>query len=336
MYKILSRTRGVKLVEFYNDNNLHIILSNYGASIYEIDMPDRNGNLECITLTPQMGYYFRNSKYLGLSVGRVAGRLQNAQFTINNETYKIRPNENGNLLHSGLNSFCYKLFDYDIIDSDEYTKVVYSINIKDMEDGFPGDLEFRATYTLYKKENTMSLDYQALSSKDTLLNVTNHSYFNLSGNLKRTILDEYLTINKSYVGLMDNESIVLKFQAVSKEFDFRKPKKIGQDIKSENVVIPTLGYDHYFSDSKPLLVNLYDEVSGRNLEITSNYTDTVIYTNNYIDNTIYINGATDKPQLAIAIEPNRFSKILSPDGIIQGAKKLYNYNITYKFSIKEE
>ena len=337
MYKILSRTRGVKLVEFYNENNLHVILSNYGASIYEIDMPDKNGNLECITLTPQMGYYFKNDKCMGLTVGRVAGRIKDSTYTINGKTYTAKPNENGkNLLHSGDQGFQYKLFDFDIKDEMDYTKVIYSLNVKDMEDAFPGDLEFRATYTLYKKEDIISLDYQAVSSKDTLLNVTNHSYFNMSGNLKRNILDEYLTINKSYIGLMDNFSILNRLQAVPKEFDFRKPKLIGQDFRSDTVLIPALGYDHYFSDSKPVYVNLYDKVSGRNLEVTSNYNDVVIYTNNYVSNTIFINGQPDSPQIAVAIEPNRMTKILTDDGIVQGAHKLYNYNITYKFSIKEE
>ncbi len=337
MYKILSRTRGVKLVEFYNDNNFHVILSNYGASIYEIDMPDKNGNLECITLTPQMGYYFNNNKCMGLTVGRVAGRIKDATFTINDKTYNIKPNEHGkNLLHSGDQGFQNKLFDFDIKDEKEYTKVIYSLFVKDLEDGFPGDLEFRATYTLYKNENIISLDYQAVSSKDTLLNITNHSYFNMSGNLKRNILDEYLTINKSYIGLMNQDSILEKLQAVPKEFDFRKEKQIGLDFRSEKVIVPALGYDHYFADSKPTVVNLYDKVSGRNLEVTSDYNDVVIYTNNYVSNTIFINGVVDSPQIAVAIEPCRMTKVLTPDGIVQGAHKLYNYNITYKFTIKEE
>ena len=334
MYKIANHSRGLRLIDFYNENNFHVILSNYGASIYEIEAPDKNRKMESVTLTPQYAFYYRSPKYAGLSVGRVLGRIEKGEFTIGNRKYNITPNDKGNLNHSGDSTFAYKFFDFKIEEQKEYTKVIFSLNIKDMEDGFPGDLELRANYFLYHNQNRIKIEYQAISSKDTLLNITNHSYFNLSGNLKRDILDHELSINKGYIAKMDDDLVIKQIEVVSKEFDFRKPKEIGKDIYSDAVLFPAKGYDHLFTGSKPLLLTLYDKESGRFLEISSNYKDVTIYTNNITDNTIYVGNVIDSPYLAIAIEPNRMSKILSPDGIIQKARTLYNYYIDYLFDVR--
>ena len=334
MYKITNYSRGLKLIDFYNDRDFHVILSNYGASIYEIEAPDRNKKIEAITLTPQYAFYYRSSKYAGLSVGRVLGRIEKGEFTIGGRKYYITPNDRGNLNHSGEATFAYKFFDFKVEEQNEYTKVIFFLNVKDMEDGFPGDLELKVNYYLYHNQNKIRVEYQAISSKDTLLNITNHSYFNLSGNLKRDILEHELSINKGYIAKMDNDLVIKQIEVVGKEFDFRKAKEIGKDIYSDAVLFPAKGYDHLFTGSKPLDLTLYDKESGRFLEITSNYKDVTIYTNNITDNTIYVGNVIDSPYLAIAIEPNRMSKILSSEGIIQKARTLYNYYIDYSFDVR--
>jgi len=337
MYKILNHTRGIQLIEFYNNNNFHVILSNYGASIYEIDTVDKKGESEIVTLSPQSAYYFNNDKYCGLTVGRVIGRIKNASFTINGKEYKMEPNENGNLLHSGKPTLAYRIFDYTIDDYDDRTVITYLKNVKDMEDGFPGDLELKISYTLNKKEDIISVDYKAFSNKDTLLNISNHSYFNLSGNLKRDITEQYLTINKNYIAKMNDELILEYVEPVTKEYDFRKEKLIGEHIYSDSVrFAQTRGYDNCYIDTKPLVLNLYDKESGRNLEITSDYQDVVIYTNNYVGDSSFIPETIDRQYLGIAIEPSRLSKTVGDKLPIQKAHALYKHNITYKFTIREE
>ena len=334
MYKILTRSRGVKLVEFYNQNNFHVILSNYGASIYEIDMEDRNGEAEVITLSPQSAYYFSKEKYAGLTVGRTAGRIKDAEFEVDGVTYKFNANDRGNLLHGGDKSMAFKFFDYTIDDNDEETIVTYSTYIKDMEDGFPGNLEVKVIYTLKKLVNQIQLEFKAYSDKDTMLNLTNHSYFNLYGNLKRTIENHVLTLNKNYISKMDETQALLYNEPVSKEYDFRKPKEIGQDLRSEKVMSSCGGYDDCWTDSKPLRLNLYDKESGRNMEIESNYHDVVIYTNNMVNNITYISGVNDSQYLAVAIEPSRASKAITKKDMIQKARQLYDKYIIYKFTIR--
>ncbi len=336
MYTILTHARGIKLIDFYNDNNFHVVLSNYGASIFEIQQKNKAGILETITLSPQSSNYFNNDKFSGLTVGRVAGRIKNSEFTIGDKTYKIKsPNPNF-LHHSGPKTISYRMYDFYINNFAESTKVTYVLKIKDMEDDFPGDLELRVIYSLYKKIDKITIEFQAISSKDTLLNITNHTYFNLSGNLKRNILDEYLTINKSYVSMFDKDFCLEYMEALTKEFDFRKSMKIGEYIESQKVQNMTKGYDHYYMDKKPLELTLYDPTSNRCLEIKSDYHDVVIYTNNHENNTLYLNGVKDKKYLGIAIEPCLFSNILTKNGLVTKANSLYDHIIEYTFTIKED
>lgn len=337
MYKVIIHPNNLKFIEFYNRDNFHVILSNYGASIYEIGSVDKRGVTETVTLSPIMIKYYNNPKFYGLTVGRVAGRLKDARFKIRDIPYRIQPNDGVNLLHSGFNTLAHKIFDYNIDDYDDKTVVTYSIHVKDMEDSFPGDLDLRVVYTLYKDEDTLNVRYLAMSSKDTVLNITNHSYFNLSGNLSRTVEDEYLSINKEKVGLMDEDLILERFIDVPKEFDFRTPKRIDTHLKDKEIrELVTHGYDHIFSGADPLKVTLYDKTSGRFLEITSSYKDVVIYTNNTKSDSVLLNQVFDKEYLGIAIEPGRYHKVLEKDGYLIKANTLYNHEINYRFSVKGE
>lgn len=334
MYKIINHPNGLKFFEFYNQNNFHVILSNYGASIYQIDTNDLKGNLENVVMSPPMAHYYKNTKYFGLTVGRVAGRIEGGTFKINNHTYSIPTNENNNLLHSGKDTFAYKYFDFDIVDEEDYTKITYKIFVKDMEDGFPGDLELEVIYVLYKKIDGIDLEYKAISSKDTFLNITNHSYFNLSGNLKRTVVDQILSINKFKRALMDENLIIEKLVNVEKEYDFRKEMPIGTYLNSKVILSsPAGGYDDVYTDKNLSKLSLYDEISGRVLNIESNYPDLLIYTNNIPQNIIYPSRVIDEPFLGIAIEPSRLTYVLRPTSYLQKSHALYNYYIKYRFSL---
>lgn len=337
MYKIINHPGNLKFIEFYNQNNFHVILSNYGASIYQIDTPDRRGMLESVTLSPLMVKYYHNSKYYGLTVGRVAGRIKDATFKIGHDTFKMNPNEKGNLLHSGENSFAYKTFDFDIDNNEDVTNVTFKLKVKDMEDGFPGDLDLRVIYHLFKEEDALEVEYLAISSKDTILNITNHSYFNLSGNLKNTIENEMLSINKEYVGVMDDELLLKEFIKVPKLFDYRNETMISKNLFDPSIrQSPIGGYDHIFSGREPLHITLSDEKSGRKLTIDSDYRDVVIYTNNTEAGNVFPNAVMDKPFLGIAIEPCRYSDILKKNGFLLQANALYHHKIKYAFSIEEE
>ena len=337
MYKIIPHPNNLKFIEFYNQNNFHVILSNYGASIYEIDTIDRKGQLETVTLSPLMVRYFHNPRYYGLSIGRVAGRIKDAKYEIDGVSYHLPPNEHDNLLHSGERGTAYRFFDFEIKDSPEITTVTFSTKIKDMEDGFPGDLDFRVVYSLSKFVDELDVRFLAMSSKDTWLNITNHSYFNLSGNLKSTIDDQIFSINKEKVGLMDDELIVSEFADITPSFDFRTALPIKSHLYDKEIQEGSIhGYDHIFSGNSPLRVTLYDKKSGRFLEIDSDYKDCVIYTNNTTSDAVFPNSVLDKPYLGMAIEPCRYSKIMGKSGLYHQANALYDHTIRYQFSVKEE
>ncbi len=335
MYEIKKMEDGIELIEFKNNCNFKVIFSNYGASIYELYAPDKNGVSENVVLTPSHPFYFRNDKYCGLTVARVAGRFGKGEYKINGKKQKLPKDSNGNTLHSGDKSISYAFFNSNVKEDGDKTIITYSIFVKDMEDNFPGDLELNVVYTLYNDKNVIGLEYQSVSSKDSVLNLTNHSYFNLSGELKRDVLDHELTVNANLIGCLDDKSILRGVREVEPEFDFRKPKVIGKDAKTPIVSSVRLGYDDYFiTTDDRIKINLYDIKSGRNLYVESDYKNVVLYTNNYPNETIFTNGVKDKGQIAIAIEPCRFVDILEGNGLTTKARKLYVNHITYTFTTK--
>lgn len=331
MYKVIEKDRGVKFIDFYNYNDFHVVLSNYGASIYEIGVPNSRGIIETVTLTPKSPYYFNNNKYLGLTVGRVAGRIEKGEIKIGNKVYNITPNEKGNALHSSKCTFAYKFFDFSTKDYKDKLDVIYSIHIKDMEDEYPGDLDLTVTYSLYKKENIINVSYEAISNKDTALNITNHSYFNLSGDLSDNILKHELMINKDYYSKEREDQIFTKLIKVDKPFDFRNGKTIGEDIEDPSVQEYCYGYDHMFSDEKDVYLSLKDPVSKRKMIIESDHKDVVIYTNNWKTETVFINDKVDKKYLGIAIEPSKLSLTMKQNGLTVKANNKYKHYIKYTF-----
>lgn len=339
MYKILNQRNGLTFVEITNETDFSVTLSNYGASIYKIDTLDRIGKLETVTLSPRMINYYKNPGYYGLTVARVAGRIKDSKYKIGDKEYNIwPPNERNNILHSGVDTLAYKLFDYAIIKSNDDEVVVrYSIHIKDMEDSFPGNLDLRIEYKVSLKEKSILCNIYALSDKDTLLNITNHSYFNLSGNLKTTIEKHYLMMNKELVAETDDELLIKDIIPVPKEYDFRKSHYIDEFLRSKRLIDKGIGgYDDIYTGVLPLKLELIDKNSGRKLEIESDYKDVVIYTNNIPSTTAFPNMERDKAYNGIAIEPCRYSDILSKKGLVHKANALYNHYIKYTFSLVED
>ncbi len=338
MYKIINYRNSLTHIEITNENDFSVTLSNYGASIYKVDTIDKYGNLETVTLSPRMVSYFKNPMYYGLTIGRVAGRVKNSMFKIDNKEYKIWPaNDRGNLLHSGSYTIAYRTFDFDVESKNNLVDVSFSIHLKDMEDGFPGDLELRVQYRIDLDEKSILVNYYAISTKDTLLNITNHSYFNLSGNLKTTIEKHTLLINKECLADLDNNLIIRGITKVPKEFDFRKEMPIDKYLRSDLVLSKgSGGYDDIYTGKDPLYIELKDPSNGRMLIVESDYKDVVIFTNNFASETLFPNMDSDKPFNGIAIEPCRYTKILSDNGLLWHANALYKHYIKYTFKVSGE
>ena len=172
-----------------NELGTKVTLGNVGASIFDILTKDKKGDLESIIYTPKSKEDFiKERSYLGKTIGRTGGRVSDSKFTLNGKEYRI-PSNDKNGLHGGFDGISYKEFDFIKKDKDDYTEVKFSYLSKDLESGYPGDANIIVDYKLYKKENKLSVVYEANSNEDTLMNLSNHTYFNLSGNSKNDILN---------------------------------------------------------------------------------------------------------------------------------------------------
>lgn len=182
-------------------------------------------------------------------------------------------NDGNNSLHGGIEGFDKKIWQSKDVSSEDISAVELSLFSPDGDEGYPGNLEVKVTYSL-DKDNVFTIDYQAVSDKDTIINLTNHGYFNLSGNAKRTIHDQVLEIKAGHICELDQENIVTgKLLDVDSHtpFDFRNPKAIGQDINKEHdQLVSRKGYDHpWVLDEGQAAVTLHDPISGRQMEIST-------------------------------------------------------------------
>lgn len=183
--------KNVKLFTITNSNGLIAKLSNFGAILISLFVPDKSGKLDDVVLGfDTLEKYFANDVcYFGSTVGRNSNRVKNASFILNDVTYNLDKNErNKNNLHSGFNPYNNRLWDYSI--NEENNSVTFSLISPDGDQGFPGEFKIDVTYTL-TADNSLKIEYNGQSDKDTVANMTNHSYFNLSGHNSRRLHEPY-------------------------------------------------------------------------------------------------------------------------------------------------
>ena len=188
-----------------SNKDMTVKISNFGGVVISIITPDKNGKLEDIVLGyDKLEGYLKNRPYLGAIVGRHANRIENAIFEINGHIYNVSKNEGNNHLHGGIKGFNKAIWDAKIItkENDEYLELAYMS--KDGEEGYPGNLQVKVIYRL-TEENALEINYFAVSDKDTVVNLTNHSYFNLSGHASGNILKHKLMINGEKFTVINNE-----------------------------------------------------------------------------------------------------------------------------------
>lgn len=308
--KLFGEANGKNIYEYTlkNRNGIEISCLNYGCAITKMITPDNKGNYENIVLGFQdITAYQDNPPYLGVVVGRIAGRIQDAQFELEGKTYTLASNDGKNHLHGGLQGFHKVAWDVEIIDKEEETAIEFSYTSLDGEEGYPGTLAVKVTYTL-NDENEFIIHYYAQSDKTTVFNPTNHTYFNLSGNLKRDISQHSLLVDSSqYLELTPELMPTGKFVDVNDTvFDFRTGRKIIEGIDSTDPqnIIAGRGYDHPFvldSNFNREIV-LHDEESGRSLVVETDAVGVVLYTGNQIPRNLDMNGVKSRPYLGLCLE----------------------------------
>lgn len=271
-----------------NDQGMSVSFLDFGGTITSIITPDQDKRFENVVLGfEDYKDYLNNPSKFGSLIGRVAGRIKDAKFTLNNTEYQLPKNEGEHHLHGGYIGLDSIVFQVELIKTETRSSAVLYHTSTDGEDGYPGTVRYKITYTL-TNENEFTINYEAFSDQDTILTLTNHSYFNLSGDLKETVHDHELKMNASQFIELDEDLIATGniLPVLSTPFDFRNGRKIRDGIESSNpqIAIASGGYDHYFIfDQEEGQIKITDEKSGRILDVKTNQPGIVIYTANGFD-----------------------------------------------------
>ena len=329
------------------NDKCEVELITYGGIITSIKVPDLNGNLIDVALGfNDFDSYLEGHPYFGAIVGRYANRIDNGSFSIDDNDYSIPINNNGTSLHGGIKGFDKVNWNVVSYDSINHNFIKLNYLSKHMEEGYPGNLNTYVKYTL-TEDNELVVEYQAETDKPTVLNLTQHTYFNLSGESSGDILDHNLLINADSF-LPVNEKIIPTGEIISVEntpFDFRKIKKIGKDINIEDRQLKLgNGYDHCW------VLNDYNKKSRKigevnsnktkiNMEIFSDLPGVQLYTGNFLDGSLnskkdlkYINRSGFC--LETQFYPNSPNNQNFPSTKLEPGKKFYS-KTSFKFSIVE-
>lgn len=290
-----------------NDQGIEVHILNYGGIIQKIMVPDQFGNVENIVL----GYekekdYKTDPYYLGALIGPVAGRIAEADFSLNHQTFKLERNEGKNHLHGGQRGFHQVIWEAEPLKTSEGVGVKLCYESKDGENGYPGNVKVTVTYLL-TLNNELIMDYTAVTDRTTPITLTNHTYFNLSGNLKDSICDHLVMINGSHFAELDEELLPTgRILAVRHTpFDFLQGRRLKDGITSshpQNQIVGC-GYDHYFLfASDPGYVKVEEEKSGRVLMIETNQPGVVMYTSNQMKEDRKLAEGLSKKYLGVCFE----------------------------------
>jgi aldose 1-epimerase len=323
-----------------NDNGMILEVSNFGARIVNLIVPTDSGRKNIVLGFDSIEDY-KKETYYGATIGRVAGRIKNGEFSLDESLYKTSVNQSGNTLHGGTPGFDAKMWKYEVNELDQSASITFSTNSPDGENGFPGNLEVSVTYTL-DNLNIWSVSYQAKSDKDTIFNPTNHVYFNLTGHPSNPIDDHYLQIASEEFAPVNEDTTVTgqKRSVIGTSYDFRTPKKLKLTFGScDTEVEKVKGIDHPFfltsSNLDQLAAKLISPDEKIEVEVYTEEPAVVVYTANYVDDVplmhgeklIQHGGITFETQVAPgAIEFENFGNI------ILRADENYTSQTKYKIS----
>ncbi len=293
-YGSLTDGKAVDEYTLTNANGLEVKFITYGGIITSLRVPDRNGKLGDVVLGySDLSNYETRNFYFGSTVGRYGNRIANAGFSLNGETYSLAANNGPNSLHGGLKGFDKQVWGVKVIEGGDAAVELTYLSI-DGEEGFPGNLSVTMTYTL-TQDNAIRIDYKATTDKSTVVNLTNHSYFNLAGNGAGAIYDHVLQINADRFTPVDVNMIPTgEFASVAgTPLDFRVPKRIGDGLRSGHPqMVMGRGYDHNWVLNRQgntlleLAARAYDASSGRSLEVWTTEPGVQFYTGNFLDATM--------------------------------------------------
>jgi aldose 1-epimerase len=324
-----------------NGNGMEVELTNYGGILSRILVPDKDGNSENIMLTYNQVEDFINDRYFfGATAGRYANRIAKGKFSIDGTEYQLATNNGPNHLHGGLQGFNKKFWKASVIDSLENAVGVKMEYLSvDGEEGYPGNLNTTMTFIL-DQENKLSITMESTTDKPTIVNLTHHGYFNLSG-MKEDILGHQLTIFAEHYTPVDAELIPTGELAPVEgtAFDFRTPHRIGDRIADTGA-----GYDHNFVIKKEhdgklsKMAELVHSGTGRTMTVYSSMPGVQFYSGNFLDGKQTTAGVTYGKNFGMCLEPQFFPN--SPNQPNFPSPRLnpgetYRHEIVYEFGVKQ-
>ena len=345
-YGVLDDGTIIKQYIFENDNQMKVKIINYGAIVVSIEVPDKYGKINDVVL----GYdsiegYVQDPSYFGAIVGRIGNRIAKGKFSLDGKDYTLAINNNENHLHGGIKGFNKRVWSPEIIKLNDAPALKLTYVSSDGEEGYPGNLTLEVTYSI-SSENELIIDYLGKTDKATILNPTNHSYFNLGGEGNGDILDHILKINADYFTPVDEGLIPLgnHKSVLGTPMDFLSPKKIGDRINNNDDQLKVgLGYDHnwVFNDwdgTLKLGVSLFDPQSGRLMEVLTTEPGVQFYSGNFLDGTnIGKNQKAYQYRSALCLETDHFPDSQNnpnfPSVVLRPGKE-YKQKTIYKFSTK--
>ena len=329
----------VDLYTLTNPNGLVAKITNYGGTVTSLKVPDKTGKLADVVLGYEtLDEYLQSTPYFGSIIGRFANRISGGKFTLDGVEYSLAKNVGQNALHGGNKGFDKVVWAAEKIENENRACLKLTYTSKDMEEGYPGNLACTVIYSL-TNDDELKIEYEAVTDKPTVVNLTSHSYFNLAGHDSGDILAHELTINADQFTPTDNTLIATgKIEPVKgTPLDFNRPAVIGARIGQVDG-----GYDHNFvlnsSDGSPASAGrVYEPTTGRVMEVFTTEPGMQFYSGNFLDDSHKGKGTTYNKHSGFCLEtqqfPNSPNRPHFPSTVLRPGEK-YTQLTIYKFSAK--
>jgi len=340
--KAFGKTPDGQEVDLYtltNDNGLQAEIMTYGGIVRTLLVPDRNGNLADIVLGyDTLDEYIKENPYFGALIGRYGNRIAKGKFTLEGVEYTLATNDGLNHLHGGIKGFDKVVWNAEQMQTDKGPALKLTYTSKDGEEGYPGNLTCTVVYTL-TNNNELTVDYEAETDKNTVVNLTHHSYFNLAGHNSGDIFAHELMLTADHFTPVDDTLIPTgEIKAVNgTPMDFTKPMAVGSRIDQVKG-----GYDHNFAlnssgGSLALAASVYEPNSGRVMEISTTEPAIQFYSGNFLDGSLKGKGSVYNKHNGFCLETQHFPDSPNqpnfPSVVLKPGEK-YTHLTVHKFSAR--
>lgn len=330
-----------------NASGMSVKICEFGGAIMELRTPDKFGRFaDVVGGFDSLRDYVLSPGYIGALIGRTGNRIAKGRYQIDGKEYSAYCNNGNNSLHGGKVGYSHRIWDVKPVDGEE-PKLILTLHSPDGEEGYPGNVDITVTYALLAS-NALSIHYEATTDQKTVLNLTNHAYFNLGGYASGKIFDHILQIDADSYIVTDDELIPTgELRSVEgTPFDFREPKLIGRDFFADDQDLKIAGgYDHCFNftggeTKEPVLrVEAYEQNTGRIMQVYTNQPCVQFYSGNFLDNPEYPlkGGYPQNKQAAFCLETQKMNDAPNHPNftdITLNPGEKYDYTTIYKFSVK--